>query len=1061
MKPIYIQMQAFGSYQEERIDFSNVNHGLFLITGDTGAGKTTIFDAITFALYGKTSGGRRDGRMMRSQYAKRNLVTEVKFQFEYAGDVYTITRTPDQPKYKLDKASGAYVELKTSRPPAVELILPDGTVYPGKIREVDEKIEEIIGLNAEQFTQVAMLAQGDFMKLLLATSKERKEIFARIFDTQIYSRIEWLLKRKLDAAEDSLSENKQEISRELGRVECVKDSLYRETWVTEADCGFFRESGGEDLLHTVGEILREAEVRRSENEQEKQKNQAQMDEVQKKLHAAEGINQLFENLEGRRKELAGLERRSKEICQMQNRVELAQKAQAVELSYQQYLSKEEEKKHGNEKKAALEAELEKRRESSGRLREEAERAQASYEEKYAPLQRKIETVEASLDKYDAHVQAVSGYRKNAGRMQKLSREIEEMEQQSQRRQKELERLEQEIDALRKSGPKAELLTVKLEQLQNRRRDLVEIQKSIQSLSIQDAKLQEQEALCLAAYEHVKKVREEYEKCYHAFLSNQAEILRAELKPGEPCPVCGSVHHVTGQTAQGSEGDMSAEKTDSAAVGRAKKALETAEQKREQVEEEKRRIQGERNVLLATIDAACRKILDGYTKFQAETQVRVAEDLRETEENLKQCRQQKKKAEDDQKLLETDEKARAAGEEEQKAAVEEKERGKEELQECRIKDKEYEASIRALKEYLKYETKAEALRVLDEDRHQAEALKVRSERCSRQYQEEKEKLDRKSGELEQLTRRLAGILEEHGQSRKEYEKALETQGFADTEAFLKARLDQSGIRECQDAVNAYRTSVSVAKEAVRILEEQTKEKQRIDTTELKSAKARWMREQERIEQAGNELFHVISVNRTAYKRGKELYAQREKLRTDHILYKNLSDTANGKLGGKHLNFQTYIQREFFRQVIAKANQRLRTMARGQFLLQCRELKDLKAQGEVGLDLDVYSLIHEQTRDVKTLSGGESFMAALAMALGMADMIQESNGRVHIDTMFIDEGFGSLSEETRSEALAMLGELACGKRLVGIISHVTELKAQVGTKLIVKKGAKGSRTEWEIE
>lgn len=291
--------------------------------------------------------------------------------------------------------------------------------------------------------------------------------------------------------------------------------------------------------------------------------------------------------------------------------------------------------------------------------------------------------------------------------------------------------------------------------------------------------------------------------------------------------------------------------------------------------------------------------------------------------------------------------------------------------------------------------------------------------------------------------------------------METQGFADTEAFLKARLDQSGIRECQDAVNAYRTSVSVAKEAVRILEEQTKGKQRIDTTELKSAKARWMKEQERIEQAGNELFHVISVDRTAYKRGKELYAQREELRTDHILYKNLSDTANGKLGGKHLNFQTYIQREFFRQVIAKANQRLRTMARGQFLLQCRELKDLKAQGEVGLDLDVYSLIHEQTRDVKTLSGGESFMAALAMALGMADMIQESNGRVHIDTMFIDEGFGSLSEETRSEALAMLGELACGKRLVGIISHVTELKAQVGTKLIVKKGAKGSRTEWETE
>ena len=181
-----------------------------------------------------------------------------------------------------------------------------------------------------------------------------------------------------------------------------------------------------------------------------------------------------------------------------------------------------------------------------------------------------------------------------------------------------------------------------------------------------------------------------------------------------------------------------------------------------------------------------------------------------------------------------------------------------------------------------------------------------------------------------------------------------------------------------------------------------------------------------------------------------------------MYKNLSDTANGNLSGKHLNFQTYIQRRFFKQVIAKANQRLYTMSRGQFLLQCREMKDLEGKGKSkkGLDLDVYSLINEQTRDVKTLSGGESFMAALAMALGMADMIQNSNGSVHIDTMFIDEGFGSLSEETRSEAITMLNDLAQGKRLVGIISHVTELKAQVETKLTVKKGIKGSETEWEL-
>jgi exonuclease SbcC len=202
-----------------------------------------------------------------------------------------------------------------------------------------------------------------------------------------------------------------------------------------------------------------------------------------------------------------------------------------------------------------------------------------------------------------------------------------------------------------------------------------------------------------------------------------------------------------------------------------------------------------------------------------------------------------------------------------------------------------------------------------------------------------------------------------------------------------------------------------------------------------------------------------VDREVCKKVKKLYREREEINEENQLITSLYKTANGKYSGKKINFQTYIQRRYFKQVIERANKRLYKMSNNQFILRCREMEDLGKSGYVGLDLDVYSIVNDQIRDVKTLSGGESFVAALSMALGMADIIQDSHGSVHIDTMFIDEGFGSLSDETRNQAIGILNELSEGKRLVGIISHVSELKAQVETKLVVSKTDSGSSTHWE--
>ena len=222
MRPVRLEMSAFGSYAGKvEIDFTRVKQGLFLVTGDTGAGKTTIFDAITYALYDQTSGGRRDGNMMRSQYAQKETDTYVKYTFSSSGKCYTIRRNPEY--LRLGKRRGKDGSLRyVKEAPGVELTLPDGSVYQGKKRETDAKIAEIMGMDVDQFTQIAMIAQGDFLKLLHAESKERKAIFSRIFQTRLYADVQENLKRSASELYSRLENNLKSAGAQLNRVEYLE-----------------------------------------------------------------------------------------------------------------------------------------------------------------------------------------------------------------------------------------------------------------------------------------------------------------------------------------------------------------------------------------------------------------------------------------------------------------------------------------------------------------------------------------------------------------------------------------------------------------------------------------------------------------------------------------------------------------------------------------------------------------------------------------------------------------------------------------------------------------------
>lgn len=786
MRPLQIHMQAFGSYLNETIDFSKVSHGLFLITGDTGAGKTTIFDAITFALYGETSGGKRDGRMMRSQYVSKDTVTQVEMTFVYGGQTYRVKRIPEQPRYKEDKETGEFIELKTHIQPAVELIMPDGTAYPGKIKEVNQKLEDLIGLTCEQFTQVAMLAQGEFMRLLLASSKDRKEIFGKIFNTSLYAYIETRTANLFSEARNKLDENRFDIERFLKQVLCEQENPCFEEWQQASS---FREDGGVSALEILARMNEQTASELKKTEKELQRITAEVEVVNSKLTEAKRI---------------------------QNLIDQAEK---------------------------LKKEIEEQKEAVSTTEQREKEAKEQYDNRYVGLQGQIVKLQEAMPKFDR---------------------LEELHKQKKQNDEVKEKLRKQMVVLQDQYEEAK---VKLERLE-------------------------------------KEIAEAEDK----LLDDYAAFLQMHLRKGEPCPVCGAIY--------GSETHTHALQDTDTETG-----------------------------------------IDAKAQLKQRKEVR-ASLIAELEQNRKD--------------------------------IEEKQKALTESELLAVKQNE---TLRVTMEDLPYQSKSEAKEALQEITKTANQIKQNWEDANQRHQTAVINLERKTAEHQQVLHLLNN------------QKPIGTD-------VLESRRDEL-LQESKTAQTMQKT-----------------------------------------------LYHTKMANEQTEKNLRVCYKNRVQLIERYQLLKNLNDTVCGKIKGKHLNFQTYIQRRFFKMVVAGANKRLARMSGQQFILQCREMKDLAAQGEVGLDLDVYSLVSDKVRDVKTLSGGESFMAALAMALGMADIIQDSNGRVHIDTMFIDEGFGSLSEETRNQAIAILNELSEGKRLVGIISHVSELKAQVETKLIVQKGVHGSSARWEL-
>ena len=928
MKPLKLTMSAFGSYAGKNvIDFTGQQQGIFLITGDTGAGKTTIFDAITYALYNQTSGGERNGNMMRSQYARPETETYVELEFLYRGQTYRVRRNPD---YKITKTlkNGKIREQKV--PHSVELTLPDGTVFPEKKNATDAKIIEMLGLTADQFSQIVMIAQGDFLKLLYTKSDERKMIFSKLFRTDIYWKIQENLRRKSMEMDERIQENDRAFEQEKSRIIPLPES---------------EELPLDELVERLRERLKDAL-------KEQNLRRANVEELNKKITKYEEINKLFRSLEKIRQTGKELEARQAESKERRQQIENARKADKVLVAEQQNLRQQQEVEQSAQAIAKMTETLANDQEMFESLKTQLQEVEAIKKREAADLQKKMLALEQSFPSYEALQNARSE------------------EQQAKKVWEDLGKTSEESFHKKEAGIAA----------------LKEQQKQQEQVVEQTKKNWEQTSL--SASESAKH----YEHMYEAFLKEQAGILAENLSAGCPCPVCGSTVHPD-------PAKLSDHAVTELEVEQAKKTRAAAEEKRDMA----------------------------YAAFEAEKtekqKLAQAVEKEEADFVLAQtiAKQQRKEAEQNYVSL-------------QKIAEQ-------------------------IREKLVYPSLAEAKKQYAAMQKALEAAEQEIERKRQKVSELAEAMNTLKGqklaeeENQKTAKKLAAKTE------KEYAKLLEKSGFVSEETYHLAILPERSRSKLEREEKEYESQCLRQQSEQKLLEKQVSGKTYTDTTELNEQLKAEKQALKEAEKTYMELHTAYENDRSVLQNCAVYLEKGKKLESEDQVIKSLSKTANGRLSGSaKIDFETYIQRQYFKQIIHEANKRLLTMSNHQFILKLKEEANTGRKTNEGLDLSVYSLVTDSERDVKTLSGGESFLAALAMALGLSDIVERSAGAIHPDMMFIDEGFGSLDAQSRQQAIEVLAELAGDSRMVGIISHVTELKEQIDRKLVVSRTDKGSRAVW---
>ena len=912
MRPLKLTMAGFGPYAAVQVlDFSLLGErGLYLITGDTGAGKTTIFDAITFALFGQASGESREAHMLRSKYARPEDPTYVELTFAYGGKNYTVRRSPE---YERAKTRGT----GTTRQAAEAMLTrPDGSIVT-RLKDVDRAVIEILGLTREQFSQVAMISQGDFRRLLQADTRERQKIFRDIFGTGPFVTLQNQLKDRAGEMRERLEETGRSIRQYMEGIVCA-DSSPLAPAVARANEGLLPTAEVTELLSA---LLAE--------------DGAQQDALERQLQETEQHAAQI----GARLAQATAYRRAREALE-QNRLREAQQSEEL---------------------AMAQATLEDAR-AQAPQREALVRKAAEMDLLLPSYDRLAAMVAETAEKEKAHSAALA----ERDRAQLTCAALTEA----------LAALRQEQTGLSHMGAEKEKLTAQRQELARLQERFAALRAATASLQRQRQVLQEKQSLYQAAAREAEGLWELYEAQHRAFLDEQAGIMAAGLSDGTPCPVCGSTTHP--RLARMSE-NAPTESEVKAARSDAEKARAAAE-----------RASGEAGRQNGVVSAAEDALRAELAQLLPDTALHQA--------------------------------AEAAAQ--QEAALT-----------ARITALDGQIAAAAAGELRK--------KHLDQLLPQQEAQLSHAEAAHTAARETIAALDAAMAELRDRTEQLRQSLPfAHKHAAAEEKHRAET-----TLQAMNAALQTAETA----ALNA-REGLAATRAAAEELQRQLQQGGESDTQALQQAAQTLQEEKTRILAAQKTLHTRLSANGNAARKITEKAAELSGLEETYGWMKALSETANGNLTGKEkIMLETYIQTTCFDRILARANLRLQKMSGGQYdLKRRRSAAGLRSQS--GLELDIVDHINATERSVNTLSGGEAFLASLALALGLSDEVQMSTG-IRLDTLFVDEGFGSLDSEALAKAYATLSGLTEGNRLVGIISHVTELKDRIDRQILVTKEKTG--------
>lgn len=1036
-------MQAFGPYAgKEEIDFSQLgNRTMFVISGKTGSGKTTIFDGISYAIYGKASGEDRNGPELRSQFANEELPTEVALEFTLRGKRYFIWRAPQQ--FKKKKSGDGFTSINAK----AELYLFDHEgekqLLAANVRDVDERIKEIMLIDSNQFRQILMIPQGEFRKLLTSDSKDKEVILQRLFHTEIYKRVEEKLKEEATELKRTVEKQLEDRNTALSGIQVYNGEELK----SYLDADSVNDTLILPLLKNEIETMEEALVK---IKQESAAMQDERDKLQKSIHDAELIVKQLKTKDELLAKKVELESQKEQFEQKETEMVLGQKAamlaQQEEICHHLKKEIDQAKKNAEvlqarveqltnllkEREAALEAEKAKEPERQ-QAAEEVKRLQIIKDDVYlfANMETEVQKLEQQLSKAKMQQQKAE---ENGKKTEELLKRLQEEKQGVERGQL----------VFIENKRKMELLEVELEQLT---KYLVLFERFNQSTSILETRKGYYENSVLRLLDSKHLVEELEQKWLH----NQATILAGSLKDGDECPVCGSSHHPA--PARALDGSVPSQED----IKSAKQQVSKLETEKGKAESALYEIQSDQRALQQSLSELLEEIIQKRPDFSI-SQLQLIKGHIELE-HTKLSQDQKELTAKINRLdfittqLEGFEKTK-------QQLIEKGQQFNQAVHELTIQFTEKRTTLARMMEQIPEQLRTiEAFeKELKRAVHAAKSLESQLENANQQYQETRESYSSEKARLETVGTQVVDTTQKLDREREAFLQKLAEQGFDKYGQYQAAKRTENEIRQLGELIRAYREELRSVSDRYLELAQLLKDVKAPDLATLTEAFEEINKQLSLIQDATTSLFMKKRANEEILDRVERINMDLKDLEERYKLIGHLYEISKGQ-NTYRITFERFVLAAFLDDILAQANVRLTKMTSGRYQL-LRKTDRSKGAGQSGLELLVFDQYTGQERHVKTLSGGESFKAALALALGLAEVVQHHAGGVSLETMFIDEGFGTLDPESLDQAIESLIDIQSSGRLVGIISHVPELKERMDARLEVFATQTGSRTEFQL-